>query len=527
MTVIYCLNPECAQPKNETRSKLCQTCGASLILHKRYLAIKKIGKGGFGTTYLAIDLANKNSYCVIKQLLPVGDDPDTHRTALDLFEREAKTLAKINHPNIPKLLEYFEENQQFYLIQEFILGQDLEKEVQKQGVYPEATAKRFLREMLDIMKYIHGMKVIHRDIKPGNILRRKDNNGLVLIDFGAVKDEVNTKLMKSNPQTAFTKISVGTMGFAPPEQLAMRPLYSSDLYALAATCVFLMTGKAPKDLCDNITGELLWEKETNVSASFAKIINKMLELDVRKRYNTAEEIIQAMEIMPYEQKLAQGMLKKVTTPTPERQPTFPSSSDDVSTGSTSTNLADAIRKRKERRIQLAEGGAGNLPTPPLPTPNVPSISNLPKTSGSSLPKLSEEEVLQDYGRGNRNFSQKNLSQIDLSKVKLSGSSFSNSKLIGANFEGSNLYRANFYNANLTQANLREANLRKAELYKANLKSADLQGANLTEANLAQANLKDANLFGANLKGAKVDEEQLKQAKTNWTTIFPNGKRRWW
>jgi len=508
MSVIYCLNPHCEEPKNDTRTKKCRSCQSNLILHKRYVAIKKIGRGGYGTTYLAVDMAQKNRYCVIKQLELAAANPDSHSTALDLFAREAKTLAKLDHPQIPKLLDYFEENDQFYLIQDFVLGKDLEKEIKKGGIYQESSAKQFLRFMLPVLKYIHSQKVIHRDIKPGNILREKETNKLFLIDFGAVKEQANTQLMSQNPQSAFTKISVGTMGFAPPEQLAMRPVYSSDVYALAATCIYLLTGKAPKDLCDNNTGELTWEKYTNVSANFAKVLNKMLELDVRKRYVSADEVIKALELVPYEQELAGSMVNlssgKDSSDDEEQDVTIASS--------TSQNLADAIRKRKEKL-------AGN-------SPSSRSQQNVLPLSQPKL-QLTPEMIIQDYRQGNRNFSQQVLSELDLHGLKLAGASFSQSKLIGVNLQKANLYRTNFYNANLAQANLKECNLQRAELYKANLKNADLQGADLMGANLNSAILKDANLGGANLKGAKVDDEQLKTAKTNWRTIFPDGKKRWW
>lgn len=517
MNVLYCLNPDCRQQKNDIKFRVCQSCGSSLILRKRYVAIKKIGRGGFGLTYLAIDLGNKKSYCVIKQLLTNDHDEETARTALNLFEREAKTLAKINHPQIPKLLNYFEEKQQFYLIQQFVLGYDLEKEVKTKGIFPESTAKRFLREMLPILDYIHSQKVIHRDIKPGNILRRKSDKQLILIDFGAVKDQVNTQLMKMNPQTASTKISVGTMGFAPPEQLAMRPRYSSDIYALAATCLYLMTGKAPKDLCDNATGELVWQNYTTVSSNFAEVLNKMLELDIKKRYESAKEVIQALDLMPYAQDLAGSMTMKTSVTKGKRGVDNENEGDETgfNTGlNTSQNLIEAIRKRKERRRGLPAKEIAP-PAPPAPEPKL------------TIVRLSAKKVISQYSKGNRNFSQKNLNKIDLESVKLSGASFSQSKLIGTDLQKSNLYKTNFYNANLAQANLREANLQKAELYRAILNNADLQNADLQGANLTNASLKEANFCGANLKGAKVDDEQLKEAKTNWQTIYPNGKRKWW
>ncbi len=518
MSTIYCLNPHCENPINDTKTRKCRSCGWDLILHKRYVAIKKIGKGGFGTTYLAVDMGRQNSYCVIKQLEPATSNPEAFRTALELFNREAKTLAKLEHPQIPKLLDYFEENQQFYLIQEFILGKNLEAEVKKEGVYTEASAKTFLRQMLPVLKYIHSQKVIHRDIKPGNILREKKTNKLYLIDFGAVKEQVNTQLMNQNPESAFTKISVGTMGFAPPEQLAMRPVYSSDLYALAATCVYLLTGKAPKDLCDSTTGQLKWEEYTNVSSGFAKVLNKMLELDVRKRFATADEVMQALDLVPYEEELASSIVNIAMAKETTVTSTAEEEEDATSTLATSQNLAEAIRRRKER-LQSGNKAATN------PITNRPKPAPLPVSQPRV--QLTPDMILESYRRGDRNFSQQVLNGFDLGGFKLAGASFSQSKLIGVNLQGANLYRTNFYNANLAQANLREADLRKAELYKANLKNADLQNADLSGANLSSAILKDANLSGANLKGAKVDEEQLKTAKLSWRTILPDGRRKWW
>jgi serine/threonine-protein kinase len=512
MSVIYCLNTECVEPKNDTKTKTCRNCGTSLILHKRYVAIKKIGKGGFGTTYLAVDIAQKNRYCVVKQLEPASANPNSYRTALDLFNREAKTLAKLDHAQIPKLLDYFEENQQFYLIQDFVFGKDLEKEVKRSGCYPETSAKKFLLSMLPVLQYIHSQKVIHRDIKPGNILREKDSNQLFLIDFGAVKDQVNTQLMNSGPQSAFTKISVGTMGFAPPEQLAMRPVYASDLYALAATCIYLLTGKAPKDLCDNETGELAWEKETVVSTNFAKVLNKMLELDLRKRFNSAEEVLRALELVPYEEQLAGSMVNLMAGKEVEPEIDDDDSTNITISSNTSQNLAEAIRKRKEQRNNPQKKVNPIATPPPLSKPKI---------------QYTPELIRQDYAQGNRNFSQQTLNGMDLDSCRLAGASFAQTKLIGTNLQKANLYKTNFMSANLAQSNLREANLHRAELYKANLKNADLQGANLSDANLTGANLKEANLCGANLKGAKVEDEQLETAKTNWLTIYPNGKRKWW
>ncbi|MEM7594809.1 MAG: serine/threonine-protein kinase, partial [Cyanobacteria bacterium P01_A01_bin.83] len=206
----YCLNPSCPRPVNHPKSKLCKACGSKLLLHGRYHLVKGLGKGGFGATFLAADLALPGKpLCVIKQLRPNTDNPNFLSMARELFEREAKTLGRVgNHPQIPRLLDYFEDRQQFYLIQEFVKGNNLQQEVKKEGVLNEAKARQVLQEVLVILRDIHAQKVIHRDIKPANIIRREIDNKLVLIDFGVVKNQVNSVGAASN-QTALTAFAVG------------------------------------------------------------------------------------------------------------------------------------------------------------------------------------------------------------------------------------------------------------------------------------------------------------------------------
>ncbi|NJL81995.1 MAG: serine/threonine protein kinase [Chloroflexaceae bacterium] len=248
--------------------------------------------------------------CVIKQLRPSSAEPEIFQMAKALFEREAETLGRIgNHPQIPRLLDYFEESQQFYLVQEYVQGLNLHQEIKQNGPYSEAGAKQFLSELLPIMQYIHSQQVIHRDIKPANLIRRDPDRKLVLIDFGAVKNQVSatgTTNAQTSSQTALTAFAVGTAGFAPPEQLAMRPVYASDLYAVGVTCLYLLTAKSPKDLgCDSTTGEVLWRPHVSVSDHFAKVLQTMLEVSVRHRYKSCAEVLEALDLEPYMDSLAQ------------------------------------------------------------------------------------------------------------------------------------------------------------------------------------------------------------------------------
>ncbi|HEY9710900.1 MAG TPA: serine/threonine-protein kinase, partial [Oculatellaceae cyanobacterium] len=224
----YCLNPVCPQPKNPIHVEVCQACGSKLLLRDRYRVSKALGQGGFGATFLAQDESLPGDpCCVIKQLRPTATVSHILPMARELFEREAQTLGRIgNHPQVPRLLDYFEDNHQFYLVQEYISGSTLQQEVKRSGALSEAGVKQFLSEILPLLQYIHSQRVIHRDIKPANIIRREQDRKLVLIDFGAVKNQVNSTTVNTSDQTALTNFAIGTPGYAPPEQMALRPVYA-------------------------------------------------------------------------------------------------------------------------------------------------------------------------------------------------------------------------------------------------------------------------------------------------------------
>ncbi|WP_373479274.1 protein kinase [Geminocystis sp.] len=507
MIISYCVNPSCSQPKNHPKLKKCITCGCSLILNNRYRVIKMLGKGGFGATFVGVDLTVVGDpLCVVKQLRPMADDPQALKTAISLFEREAKTLGKISHPQIPKLMNYFADQGQFYLIQELINGQNLQREVKTQGVYGEIALRRFLEEITPILKYLHSEKVIHRDIKPANILRQKKDGKLVLIDFGAVKDQVNTQLAKTFGQTALTKFSVGTMGYAPPEQLAMRPIYSSDIYALGATCVYLITGKSPKNFnIDPDTGQLLWQEDINISGALVKVINKMLAQDTRERYKSIDELIEALNIQPFQQSLSQNIVgnqissnNTIDLSQLEVHGTDDNITQVTKTISTTEKIQKAIQKRR-----------------------------MNKSSKNLSIKWDEEKFFTAFNNGKKDFSDQDLQGLNLQGGKLNKCIFRYSQLQGITFADANLSQGNFYSADLNSANLSNVNAFQGYFSKSNLENVNFCGANLGSADFTNANLSNANLCGANLKNAKINQQQLKEAKINWNTIFPDGSRRWW
>ncbi|MEB3215517.1 MAG: serine/threonine-protein kinase [Nostocales cyanobacterium 94392] len=281
-----------------TNTKLGQLCGSKTLFRERYAILRILGRGGFGVTFLARNVTLPgHPLCVIKQLCPKVNSPKTWEKAKERFEKEAKTLGQLgNHCQIPMLLDYFEMGEEFFLVQEYVRGCTLTREVRRNGALSEAAVKQFLHEILPVLQYVHKNHVIHRDIKPHNLLRCDDDGRLVLIDFGAVKEEL-ALVGELVEKTTVTTNFVGTMGFAPPEQFSLRPVYSSDIYALGVTCLYLLSAKAPLEFdYDTNTGEICWQKHIKVSEHFAKILDKMLKVSVRERFKSADEVMFALGI---------------------------------------------------------------------------------------------------------------------------------------------------------------------------------------------------------------------------------------
>ncbi len=522
----YCLNSTCPHPENLTTAKRCHSCGSQLLLHRRYRASKALGKGGFGATFLAQDETLPGEpYCVIKQLHSYANNPEVlQKISRKLFEREAKTLGQIgNHPQVPQLLNYFEDSQQLYLVQEYVSGLTLQQEVKRFGPLSEVGVKQFLSDILPLLRYIHELQVIHRDIKPANLIRREQDGKLVLIDFGVATNHVQLVTSQSE-QTSLTTNAVGTRGFAPPEQIAKRPVYASDIYAVGVTCIYLLTGKSPKDLDYNFSiGEIVWQNQVQVSDHFAKVLKKMLEVSVEHRYQSANEVLRALEIEPYLDSFAKGMAAQpfVNQRTLNRTSPDSGKSHHPEEGYFYTrSVVQVAAEIRARRAKLAAKSVSVI-TPQrvltLKTPATAQKTQVPR-------KIDTATLLSAYIEGRRNFVLHDLSWLDLQRADLQSANFHCSKLERTNLQAANLFNSNFCRASLNGANLRKANLSRADLSQADLEQADLSGADLSYADLGKANLQGANLCGANLTGAKLSQEQLAIAKTNWMTVQPNGKR---
>ncbi|MEM9089623.1 MAG: CHASE2 domain-containing protein [Cyanobacteria bacterium P01_F01_bin.53] len=260
-------------------------------LSGRYKLTRILGAGGFGQTYLAVDVQQThNPRCVVKQLKPASQDASFLGVARRLFETEVKILGELgDHDHIPRLLDSFEEDNEFYLVQEYIDGESLEDEIKRAGKLSEAEVITLLESVLPVLEFIHGHHVVHRDLKPDNLIRRRDNGELVLIDFGAVK-EIRTRLI-TGEQTALT-IGIGTQGYTPSEQLSGKPRYSSDIYALGMTAIHALTGRSPTDLPEDL-GSLdpIWQEYAAVSPGLAIVLGKMTRHYIYQRYASADVVL--------------------------------------------------------------------------------------------------------------------------------------------------------------------------------------------------------------------------------------------
>jgi serine/threonine-protein kinase len=249
--------------------------------------------GGFGQTYIAQDTRRPgNPICVVKHLKP-GTDPRVFDTAKRLFHSEAETLEKLgNHDQIPRLLAYFDENQEFYLVQEYIEGHTLAEELISGRRWSESQVIKLLQEVLEILEFVHRQGVIHRDIKPDNIIRRASDNKLVLVDFGAVK-QLRTQMVTVGGQPSATVV-IGTPGYMPTEQGQGKPRPNSDIYSLGIIAIQALTGLQPTEFQeDSETGEIIWQQLVTVNSRLAAVLTKMVRYHFKDRYQSATEALQA------------------------------------------------------------------------------------------------------------------------------------------------------------------------------------------------------------------------------------------
>lgn len=289
----------------------------SSLLSHRYKVLGLLGDGGFGKTFLVEDThLPSNRRCVVKQLKPIHDNPQVHQIVKDRFQREAAILERLGegHEQIPQLYAYFSEDEQFYLVEEWIEGETLAQKVQNEGIQSEAMVRSILMKLLPTIAYVHRQQIVHRDIKPDNVILRQRDGQPVLIDFGAVKESMSTIVNSQGNST--NSIIVGTPGYMPAEQLAGRPVFSSDLYSLGMTAIYLLTGRIPQQLDTHpMTGELSWQPYApSITSEFAAILNKAVQMNAHLRFTTAAEMLSALQASPIAATIPPSYVPVVTPP---------------------------------------------------------------------------------------------------------------------------------------------------------------------------------------------------------------------
>jgi eukaryotic-like serine/threonine-protein kinase len=259
-------------------------------LRNRFEIIKHLGSGGSGDTYLAVDLDLPGQpHCVVKHFHPKDSNPAVLPIAKKLFDREAEVLYQLgnNHDQIPRLFAHFNEDGDFYLVQEFIDGHALTQEILPGERLSESAVLTLLKDILEVLAFVHQNNIIHRDIKPQNLMRRYSDQKIVLIDFGSIK--------KIGALGAGLTISVGTPGYMPSEQAKGKPKLCSDIYAVGMIGIQALTGMIPEQLQENPnTGEVLWRDQAEVSDALANILNTMVSDRYNQRYQSATEALQAL-----------------------------------------------------------------------------------------------------------------------------------------------------------------------------------------------------------------------------------------
>jgi serine/threonine protein kinase len=265
----------------------------------RYKIIEQLGGGGFSQTFIAEDAhLPDRPLCVIKHLKPASTEEEILKISRELFDREAKVLYRLGrHDCIPSLLAHFEEDAEFFLAQELIEGDILTKELKREQCLGEEYTIDFLTDILPTLDFVHCQQVIHRDIKPSNLIRRTSDRKIVLIDFGAVK-EVSTQPLSQLGREQTSSLVIGSPGYMPNEQYSGKTMFASDIYAVGIIAVQALTGLAPNQIPeDPITSEFCWRDRVQVTPTLGDVIDKMVRYDFRQRYQSATEVLEALQPM--------------------------------------------------------------------------------------------------------------------------------------------------------------------------------------------------------------------------------------
>jgi serine/threonine protein kinase len=299
-----CINPRCNEPQNPENAQFCQNCQSALLLKQRYRATKVLGEGGFGKTYAASDLGTQNK--VIKVLI------DNSPKAVELFQRESEVLSQLNNPGIPRVepnsyTVFHPANSSepvHCLVMEKVEGMNLQDYLQQlRQPIDSDTAKRWLKELVLILQEVHERGILHRDIKPQNIIFRPDGK-LALIDFGAVREGTGTQVATAVAGGGRTEVashlvggtSIVSAGYTAPEQMNGQAIKQSDFYSLARTFIYLLTAKEPSQITYDVHNDILqWRQYTSsLDADLANLLDIMQSPSVRQRPENTQEVLKKL-----------------------------------------------------------------------------------------------------------------------------------------------------------------------------------------------------------------------------------------
>ncbi|ODG96682.1 serine/threonine protein kinase [Nostoc sp. KVJ20] len=267
-----------------------------MLLQERYRLLKQIGKRGFCKTFLAVDEGQFPPVpCVVQEL-------SLEYETFETFQQKAQQLEELGkHPQIPALLAYFQQKGHFYLVQEFITGTNLAQVVEEEGAFNETQIWQLLEDVLPVLQFISdacgGLRlrnIIHRDIKPQNIIRRSPitkKGNFFIVDFRSAK--IVTEIDRLTSET-----SIGSPEYAAPEQTKGKAVFASDLYSLGVTCIYLLTQIPPFDLFDIANDCWVWRDylTSGISNRLAQILDKLLQNALNQRFQSADEVLQAMGV---------------------------------------------------------------------------------------------------------------------------------------------------------------------------------------------------------------------------------------
>ncbi len=342
MNLVYCSKGH----ENPAASSFCLHCGEKLnqnlvsqgiqagqTLSDRYVIVRLLGQGGFGRTHLAEDINRFRELCVLKEFSPQVQTPYVLQKAEELFQREATILYKLQHPQIPRFRELFRSNlggkEYLFLVQDYVEGQPynalLNTRLQQGLRFSEAEVRQFLLQLLPVLDYIHSLGVIHRDISPDNLILRTADQLPILIDFGGVKQVVAAVASEYSQYGAGATPAptlLGKVGYAPSEQMQTGLVSPhSDLYALGATVLVLLTGRQPQELIDTQTLTWKWRRSVTVSPNLEQVLQRMLSPIPGDRFQSARQVLNALNSPSVNYPPTQGTV--AVSPSPPLSPSPP------------------------------------------------------------------------------------------------------------------------------------------------------------------------------------------------------------